>query len=87
MITQHDILGSVAFSLALNYKQMELYHALPFFCFLLGKALQGERRVQKVVSLGVAVIATFVICWLPFLTSADLTLQVLHRLEKESVES
>jgi alpha-1,3-glucosyltransferase len=37
-----DVLGSVLFSLALNYKQMELYHALPFFCFLLGKSLKKE---------------------------------------------
>lgn len=36
----HDYLGSIAFSLALNYKQMELYHALPFFCFLLGKCFR-----------------------------------------------
>lgn len=35
VVTQHDILGSIAFTLALNYKQMELYHAVPFFCYLL----------------------------------------------------
>lgn len=35
-----DALGSMAFSLALNYKQMELYHALPFFCYLLGKCIK-----------------------------------------------
>lgn len=35
-----DVLGSMAFSLALNYKQMELYHALPFFCYLLGKCIK-----------------------------------------------
>lgn len=35
-----DVLGSVAFCLALNYKQMELYHALPFFFYLLGKCIK-----------------------------------------------
>lgn len=35
-----DALGSLAFCLALNYKQMELYHALPFFCYLLGKCMK-----------------------------------------------
>lgn len=35
-----DAFGSVAFCLALNYKQMELYHALPFFCYLLGKCIK-----------------------------------------------
>ena len=40
VMNDRDILGSIMFSLALNYKQMELYHALPFFSFLLGKALR-----------------------------------------------
>lgn len=35
-----DLLGSLAFCLAVNYKQMELYHSLPFFCFLLGKCFK-----------------------------------------------
>lgn len=35
-----DVSGAMAFSLALNYKQMELYHALPFFCYLLGKCIK-----------------------------------------------
>ena len=33
---QQVLLGSVSFSLALNYKQMELYHAMPFFVYILG---------------------------------------------------
>jgi len=36
------LLGSVAFVLALNYKQMELYHALPFFCYLLGSIVYSR---------------------------------------------
>ncbi len=35
-----DLFGSLAFTLALNYKQMELYHSLPFFCYLLGKCIK-----------------------------------------------
>lgn len=35
-----DLFGSLAFTLALNYKQMELYHSLPFFCYLLGKCVK-----------------------------------------------
>ena len=31
------LIGSVMFCLALNYKQMELYHSLPIFFFLLSK--------------------------------------------------
>jgi uncharacterized membrane protein len=36
---EYDMLGSVAFMLALSYKQMELYHAMPFFFYLLGKTI------------------------------------------------
>ena len=39
-----DLVGSVAFTLSLNYKQMELYHALPFFFYLLGKSLHCHNR-------------------------------------------
>ena len=35
-----DLLGGALFCLALNYKQMELYHAMPFFCYLLGSCLK-----------------------------------------------
>lgn len=34
----HEV-GAMFFVLALNYKQMELYHALPFFFYLLGISL------------------------------------------------
>lgn len=37
LLIDRDILGSIAFSLALNYKQMSLFHALAFFFYLLGK--------------------------------------------------
>lgn len=35
ILTNHRILGAIFFVLALNYKQMELYHAMPFFAYLL----------------------------------------------------
>ena len=79
--TDYDICGSILFSLALNYKQMELYHALPFFCYLLGKAMAGSKSrgqcLKRVGLLGVAVVSTFVIIWFPFLGNWN---QVLHRL-------
>jgi alpha-1,3-glucosyltransferase len=36
-------LGSLMFVLALNYKQMELYHALPFFFYLLHKCFEKKQ--------------------------------------------
>ena len=43
-----DILGSIFFCLALNYKQMELYHALPFFFYLLAKSWKQRTFCNKV---------------------------------------
>ena len=43
-----DVLGSIFFCLALNYKQMELYHALPFFFFLLAKSSNQLTFCKKV---------------------------------------
>ncbi|XP_010603531.1 dolichyl pyrophosphate Man9GlcNAc2 alpha-1,3-glucosyltransferase, partial [Fukomys damarensis] len=78
-----DLLGSLAFCLALNYKQMELYHSLPFFCFLLGKCFQkglkgkGLGLLLKLVG---TVVASFALCWLPFFSEREQTLQVVRRL-------
>lgn len=47
--SDHKIIGSVAFSLALNYKQMELYHALPFFFYLLGKSFSSQHENRSPV--------------------------------------
>ncbi|NXW52618.1 ALG6 glucosyltransferase, partial [Nyctiprogne leucopyga] len=78
-----DLLGSVAFCLALNYKQMELYHSLPFFCYLLGKCfkkgLKGKGLVLLTKIAG-TVVVSFAVCWLPFCTDMEQTMQVLRRL-------
>ncbi|XP_037682953.1 dolichyl pyrophosphate Man9GlcNAc2 alpha-1,3-glucosyltransferase isoform X1 [Choloepus didactylus] len=78
-----DLLGSLAFCLAINYKQMELYHSLPFFCFLLGKCfkkgLKGKGFVL-LIKLACTVVSSFILCWLPFFTEKEQTLQVLRRL-------
>ena len=86
---------SVAFSLALNFKQMSLYLAPAFFCYLLSGCLRargaaaapGNTRTRRAVAacasvakLGVVVICTFGLCWLPFLGSASDAAAVLRRL-------
>ncbi|XP_048758036.2 dolichyl pyrophosphate Man9GlcNAc2 alpha-1,3-glucosyltransferase-like isoform X2 [Ostrea edulis] len=71
--------GSICFSLALNYKQMELYHALPFFCYLLGWCLQKWARLPHLFTIAATVLSTFMVCWLPFLRSKESVLQVVHR--------
>lgn len=39
--SDRNLLGAIFYCLALNYKQMELYHSLPFFCYLLGVSLRS----------------------------------------------
>ncbi|XP_062308928.1 dolichyl pyrophosphate Man9GlcNAc2 alpha-1,3-glucosyltransferase [Osmerus eperlanus] len=78
-----DVLGALAFSLALSYKQMELYHSLPFFCYLLGKCTKRGLTGQGLlllVKIAVTVLVTFALCWLPFLSEPGQALQVLHRI-------
>ncbi|XP_029003391.1 dolichyl pyrophosphate Man9GlcNAc2 alpha-1,3-glucosyltransferase [Betta splendens] len=78
-----DALGSMAFCLALNYKQMELYHALPFFCYLLGKCIKLGligRGFVLLARIAVTVLVTFALCWLPFLSDPDRALQVVRRI-------
>ncbi|NXC28540.1 ALG6 glucosyltransferase, partial [Campylorhamphus procurvoides] len=78
-----DLLGSVAFCLALNYKQMELYHSLPFFCYLLGKCFKKGLKGKGLVlltKLAGTVVFSFAACWLPFGTDVEQIMQVLRRL-------
>ncbi|NWI59775.1 ALG6 glucosyltransferase, partial [Calyptomena viridis] len=78
-----DLLGSVAFCLALNYKQMELYHSLPFFCYLLGKCFKKGLKGKGLVllaKLAGTVVVSFAACWLPFAADVEQIMQVLRRL-------
>ncbi|KAL7551543.1 hypothetical protein ACHAWF_014790, partial [Thalassiosira exigua] len=70
------ILGSIMFCLALNFKQMELYHAPAVFAYLLGRCFrQSNKSDQSTKSMGAAskfcvlgftVICTFAALWAPF---------------------
>ena len=66
VVQDWNVVGALAFCLALNYKQMELYHALPFFCFLLGKSLRSSKIFISVLKLAVIVVLAFSVCWIPF---------------------
>lgn len=45
ILCDKNYLAALFFTLALNYKQMELYHALPFFAYLLGVSLSQRRYI------------------------------------------
>lgn len=44
LLYDKNVLGAICFTCALNYKQMELYHALPFFCYLLGRSFHDSQN-------------------------------------------
>jgi hypothetical protein len=71
-------------SLALNFKQMSLYLAPAFFCYLLAGCLRTRRTVLgkalATLQLAFTVLATFALCWLPFLGSAEAALAVVRRI-------
>jgi len=76
--------SAIAFSLALNFKQMSLYLAPAFFCYLLAGCLRTRRTVLgkalATLQLAFTVLATFALCWLPFLGSAEAALAVVRRI-------
>ena len=79
--------AAALFVMALNYKQMELYHALPFFFYLLGVCLKQDsiaKSLLKLAAIGATVVVSFLVIWAPFLllqdTKLELAFQVLHRI-------
>ncbi|KRF78177.1 uncharacterized protein Dvir_GJ15406, isoform B [Drosophila virilis] len=83
LLCNRNNIAALTFTLALNYKQMELYHALPFFAYLLSVCFsQNSLRlfVTKLLMIATTVLATFFILWYPWLSSIDATAQVLYRL-------
>ncbi|XP_017786742.1 PREDICTED: dolichyl pyrophosphate Man9GlcNAc2 alpha-1,3-glucosyltransferase [Nicrophorus vespilloides] len=85
LFMEREVLCTIFFCMALNYKQMELYHAFPFFLYLLSVCIPkpGESPIigfLNVGKLGITVIATFGILWFPFIFETRHFLQVLHRL-------
>lgn len=82
---QLELTASMLFCFALNYKQMELYHALPFFCYLLGICLPKKGQTLRsgfvrLVKISFIVILSFLFVWLPFLRKKDLSFQLIHRI-------
>ncbi|KAK4011207.1 hypothetical protein OUZ56_020320 [Daphnia magna] len=76
-----NVLAAIAFSAALNFKQMELYHAILLFAgFYLMASCQPKgsslpSQLKNLVQIGAATVATFAIIWYPFLQIHDWLLQ------------
>lgn len=89
ILNDMDVMGSVFFCLALNFKQMALYYAPVFFFVLLRKCadkLTNWHRLVHLTKVSLTVILSFVALWWPFCyytaeyeTCASSVLQVLSR--------
>lgn len=79
-----QLMGSALFVLALNFKHMALYFALPVFVLLLALNLdisRPGRSIWRIGCIGVVVILTFALLWAPFLLGGwEDTRQVFIRL-------
>ncbi|XP_046611365.1 probable dolichyl pyrophosphate Man9GlcNAc2 alpha-1,3-glucosyltransferase [Neodiprion virginianus] len=79
------LVGSCFFTLALNYKQMELYHSLPFFIYILSSNIVYKKQsltiqFRKLVFVALVVLITFAVIWSPFLLSIEVFFNVIDRL-------
>lgn len=78
------LLGSVLFCLSLSHKQMGLFYAPAFFAHLLGWCLHDHtsvgRKLLALTKLGLTVILTFFITWLPCLRTPSDLIMVLQRI-------
>ncbi|KAJ3355196.1 Glucosyltransferase-like protein [Allomyces javanicus] len=77
MTTGHPLKAAVVFSLALMFKQMALYFALPVFVYLLAQCWRSNHGIRLFVQLGVVVLATFALHLYPFRTDLG---QLVHRI-------
>lgn len=80
VVSKHEYIACVLYSLSLNHKQMSAYYAPAFFAHLLGRCIQRRSLFRGVLKLGAAVLITFIICWWPFFSSWQSVGQVLKRL-------
>ncbi len=79
------IAAAVLFCLSLSFKQMALYHAPAVFAVMLGRCvglarIDPERGLTLFIGLGLAVILTFGVVFVPWLASLRQIGQVVHRI-------
>ncbi|XP_026813958.1 probable dolichyl pyrophosphate Man9GlcNAc2 alpha-1,3-glucosyltransferase [Rhopalosiphum maidis] len=86
MFTNKTILTCFLFSMALNYKQMELYHALPFFFYYIGFVYEMYKKHSFITALktlsilALSVTMAFLLIWLPFISDPKQMFQIIHRI-------
>ena len=84
LLRGRNVLAALAFTAALNFKQMELYHALPVFFYLLAACRRQsglDRQLIALIKIGAVTLAAFGLIWYPFLGDAALVQQVIFLFE------
>ena len=78
------LIGSVLFCLSLSHKQMGLFFAPAFFAHLLGWCIHDHPglvgKLVALVKLGLTVILTFTLTWIPCLKTPSDLIMVLQRI-------
>uniref|UniRef100_A0A6G1SPC8 Alpha-1,3-glucosyltransferase n=1 Tax=Aceria tosichella TaxID=561515 RepID=A0A6G1SPC8_9ACAR len=83
MIKGCQLSSAVAFTLALGYKQMSLYYALPFFWYIASTNLRKRplwKGFFQIIIVGLTVLGVFAALFAPYLYSLQATLQVVQRI-------
>lgn len=77
LFTENISLGAAAFTLAVNHKQMSLYHALAFFSYMTGTLIMKRVDLLTTFRVGTIIMSTLGLLWLPF---GDYWVFVLQRI-------
>lgn len=86
LFANKTIFTCIFFCMALNYKQMELYHSLPFFFYYLGFVYEMYKKhtffmaLKNLFILVLSVTLTFIILWAPFISDPKQIFQIIHRI-------
>lgn len=66
MFSDNFSLGAVFFTLAVNHKQMSLYHAIAFFAYMTGTLIVKRVDLLTTFRVGTIILSTMGMLWLPF---------------------
>jgi alpha-1,3-glucosyltransferase len=77
LLTEKITLGAILFTLAVNHKQMSLYHAVTFFCYMFSTVIIKRADFFTGFRVGMTILSTLGLMWLPF---GDRCANVINRI-------
>ena len=77
LLTEKITLSAILFTLAVNHKQMSLYHAITFFCYMLGTVIIKRADFFTGFRVGTTILSTLGLMWLPF---GERSINVINRI-------